>query len=122
MMNVGQELADLRRTVAQLVAASDWSAVPVFTAVRLVPIPAGGAEPTELAPNRPDRLRLRVQVQSVGPISIAESPEVAVKGGWRLILDGPPFVDDWPVAARGPWYGWAAAASVAVVTETIRLR
>lgn len=121
MIDVGRELRELRQTLAQLIGAIDATAMRTETATRVVTIPAGGPEATEMAPRRPDRLRLRVQVATVGPVQIGENPGVAVKGGWRLILDGPPFIDEWPVAARGAWYAWSAVASSVVVTETIRV-
>ncbi len=121
MSDVERELRDLRRTLANLVAAIDWTQVPVFTAIRIISVPGGGAQPTEIAPSRPDRLRLQVQVSSGGPASIGESPRVAVEGGWALTNGGPPFIDDWPVCARGSWYAFATVAATIVVAETIRL-
>lgn len=120
MIDVERELRDLRRTLAHLLSAIDATAMPSRTSVRRVQVAAGGAEPTELMPARPDRIRMRVQVASGGPVEIGESPQVVVKGGWRLILDGPPFVDDPPAPSKGAWYATSAILSVVVVTETIR--
>lgn len=122
MIEIERELRDLRRTIDQLVRAADWSQVPVFTAIRVINVPAGGAEPTEIAPTRPDRLRLQAQVSGGGPVFIAESPEVVLKRGWSLTAGGVPFVDDWPVAAKGAWYAFATVAGTVVVAETIRER
>lgn len=120
MIDVERELRDLRRTLAQLLGAIDATAIPSRTSVRRVQVAAGGAEPAELMPARPDRIRMRAQVASGGPVEIGESPQVAVKGGWRLILDGPPFVDGPPAPSKGAWYATSAVLSVVVVTETIR--
>ena len=119
-IDVGRELRDLRRTLAQMVAGIDATAIPSRTSIRLVQIPAGGPEPSELAPARKDRIRLRVQVVSGGPVQISVSPQVVVEGGWRLILDGPPFLDDPPAPSKGAWYGTSAVLSTVAVAETIR--
>lgn len=124
-IDVGRELRDLRRTLAQLVSGIDPAAIVSYTAIRMVRVNGtGSAEATELAPARKDRIRCRITPID-NEIDLGTSPQVAVEGGWRIVpvlLGGTPFTDDPPAASKGAWYGFAPnnPNALVAVMETIR--